>query len=150
MFEIRIIRDPVDAHRVTTALSTAFTTGAVRRHRTRDGERIRLHVTADHRPAGQSWATPEQAYAAAPSISDELGWTAGTSANAPIAQGLDREYFLRKAALLYRTALAERPAPTTSPAPRPKPARRLMDLDDASVVYDPRAYQGTGDIQHDP
>lgn len=47
-FEIRAICDPVDTDRVTTALSRAFATGALRQYPTRDGERTRLYVTADH------------------------------------------------------------------------------------------------------
>lgn len=140
MFEIRIICDPADTVRVTTALGTAFVTGAVRRRPTRDGERTRLYLTADHRPAGQSWPTPEQAYATSPSIDDEIGWTADTSASTPITQGLDREYFLRKAALLDRMALAETPCPDDIARAATEAARLLMKLDDTGVICDPRAY----------
>jgi hypothetical protein len=48
VFEIRIICDPDDTDRVATALTTAFTTGEVRRYPTRDGKRTRLYFTADH------------------------------------------------------------------------------------------------------
>ncbi|MFF8948350.1 hypothetical protein ACF09I_06175 [Streptomyces sp. NPDC014940] len=47
MFEIRIICDPADADRVTTALGTVFAAGPVRRFPTRDGDRVRLYLTAD-------------------------------------------------------------------------------------------------------
>ncbi|WP_199881092.1 hypothetical protein [Streptomyces kebangsaanensis] len=50
MFEIRIICDPNDTNRITAALNGAFTAGAVRTYPTRDGQRTRLYVTADHRP----------------------------------------------------------------------------------------------------
>ncbi|PAZ16929.1 hypothetical protein CLM62_05505 [Streptomyces sp. SA15] len=105
MFEIRVICDPADTGRVTSALSGMFATGAVRQYPTRDGERTRLYVTADHRPELGPWPTPEQAYALAPSMVSEIGWTAQTAADKPFGEGLDREYWLRKAALLDRIAL---------------------------------------------
>ncbi|MFE0276684.1 hypothetical protein ACFWZY_32105 [Streptomyces sp. NPDC058992] len=107
MFEIRIICDPDDADCVTTALSGAFTTGAVRTYPTRDGERTRLYVTADHRPEPGPWPTPEGAYALAPSMVREIGWTAQTAADKPFGESLGREYWLRKAALLDRIALRD-------------------------------------------
>ncbi|MEU6572519.1 hypothetical protein [Streptomyces sp. NPDC046805] len=76
----------------------------------------------------------------ASSISDELGWTASTSAHAPIGQGLDREYFLRKAALLDRVALAEADGPDDITRAAAEAAGLLMELDDAGVICDPRAY----------
>ncbi|WP_267246515.1 hypothetical protein [Streptomyces sp. PR69] len=107
MFEIRIICDPADTDHITTALSDTFATGAVRTYPTRDGERTRLYVTADHRPAPGLWPTAEEAYALAPSIIREIGWTAGTAADKPCGEDLDREYWLRKAALLDRIALSD-------------------------------------------
>ncbi|WP_432058820.1 hypothetical protein [Streptomyces sp. bgisy022] len=50
MFEIRVICDPADTDRITTALNDTFTTGAVRTYPTRDGKHLRLYVTADHHP----------------------------------------------------------------------------------------------------
>jgi len=105
MFEIRIICDPADTDRVTTALTSAFATGTVRTYPTRDGERTRLYLTADHRPEPGPWPTPEEAYALAPSIVREIGWTAQTAADKPFGKDLEREYWLRKGALLDRIAL---------------------------------------------
>ncbi|GAA2443746.1 hypothetical protein [Streptomyces glaucus] len=140
MFEIRAICDPDDADRVTAALSAAFTTGSVRRHPSRDGERVRLYVTADHRRDVAAWPSPEDAYAGAPGIGDEIAWTTATSAHTPIGQGLDREYFLRKAALLDRMALTETDHSGDVAAAAMEAGRILMAMDDTAVICDPRAY----------
>ncbi|ROQ32396.1 hypothetical protein EDD98_1380 [Streptomyces sp. PanSC19] len=143
MFEIHIICDPDDTDRVTTALSATFTTGAVRRSPTRDGVRTRLYVTADHRPAPESeWPAPETAYAKAPSIISEIGWTARTAADRPFGGETSREFWLRKAALLDRIALGDEVAPAVSDAAEVavEAARRLMDVDGAAVICDPRHY----------
>ncbi|WP_055688582.1 hypothetical protein [Streptomyces prasinus] len=50
VFEIRVICDPADTERITTALNDTFTTGAVRTYPTRDGKHLRLYMTANHRP----------------------------------------------------------------------------------------------------
>ncbi|MGW7521206.1 hypothetical protein ACWGJ2_37085 [Streptomyces sp. NPDC054796] len=50
-FEIRVICDRGDTDRVRDALADAFTTGTARQMPTRDGMRVRLYLTADHRPA---------------------------------------------------------------------------------------------------
>jgi hypothetical protein len=142
VFEIRVICDPADTEDVVAALGRTFTTGATVVHPTRDGRRTRLYVRADHRSTPESsWPTPQQAYADAPSISSEIGWTAETSARTPIGQGLDREYFLRKAAVLDRMALTTdgRDADDTALAAT-EAARHLMDLDDAPLICDPRRY----------
>ncbi|MFJ9735065.1 hypothetical protein ACIRUL_27635 [Streptomyces sp. NPDC101171] len=47
MFEIRIICDPADADSITTTLGTTFTAGPARQYPTRDGNRVRLYLTAD-------------------------------------------------------------------------------------------------------
>ncbi|WP_328872868.1 hypothetical protein OHT76_23710 [Streptomyces sp. NBC_00287] len=138
MFEIRIICDPADTDRVTDALSQAFTTGPVRQHPTRDGERLRLYVTADHHSNTGLWPTSEEAYALAPSIVSEIGWTAQTAADKPFGTRLPRDFWLRKAALLDRIALqdvGDDAAETANEA-----AERLMSLDDAGVICDPRHY----------
>ncbi|MFF8524192.1 hypothetical protein ACF05X_18955 [Streptomyces werraensis] len=140
MFEIRAICDPGDADRVTAALSAAFTTGSVRRHPSRDGMRVRLYVTADHRRDAAAWPAPDDAYSDAPSIGDEIAWTTATSAHTPIGQGLDREYFLRKAALLDRMALTESDHPDDVAVAALDAARILMTLDDTAAICDPRAY----------
>ncbi|MGW8378573.1 hypothetical protein [Streptomyces sp. ODS28] len=48
-FEIRVICDQADTDRVREALADAFTTGPARQMPTRDGMRVRLYLTADHR-----------------------------------------------------------------------------------------------------
>ncbi|MFF0685561.1 hypothetical protein ACFYUG_05620 [Streptomyces albogriseolus] len=142
MFEIRIICDPADTEHVVAALDRTFTTGNVTVYPTRDGQRNRFYLQADHRSSRElSWSTPEQAYADAPSISSEIGWTTETSAHTPIGQGLDREYFLRKAAVLDRMALTvdSRDADDTALAAA-EAGRILMRLDDTAVICDPRHY----------
>ncbi|MEV7613785.1 hypothetical protein [Streptomyces sp. NPDC089799] len=110
MFEIRIICDPTDTGPITSALSRAFTTGPVRRLPSRTAGKERLYITADHRTVDSTmWPTPEDAYAKAPSVISEIGWTARH-----VRHGLDsadpreaRVFWLRKAALLDRIALAD-------------------------------------------
>ncbi|MFR0353568.1 hypothetical protein [Streptomyces sediminimaris] len=131
MFEIRVICEPVDTDRITTALSAAFAVGQVRDYPTRDTKRRRLYVTADHRPEPGPWPTPEEAYALAPSIVREIGWTAQTAADKPFGQDLGREYWLRKAALLDRIALRDEEDGSTSDATAvaTEAARRLIAHD---------------------
>ncbi|MER6179484.1 hypothetical protein [Streptomyces sp. NPDC001652] len=105
MLDIRIICDPDDGDRVNKALSQVFTTGPVRDYPTRDGERLRLYVSAEHRPDTGPWPTPEAAYALAPSMVSEVGWTADQAARKPFGTHLPRDFWLRKAALLDRIAL---------------------------------------------
>ncbi|WP_328438551.1 hypothetical protein OHA71_17950 [Streptomyces sp. NBC_00444] len=142
MFEIRIICDPTDTDHITTALSDAFATGAVRTYPTRDGERTRLYVTADHQPKPQPWPTPEEAYALAPSIISEIGWTADQAANKPFGTRLPRDFWLRKAAVLDRIALQDESDGFHNDAAdvATEAAHRLMDLDDIHGGCDPRAY----------
>ncbi|WP_411576221.1 hypothetical protein [Streptomyces mutabilis] len=131
MFEIRVITDPADTDRVTAALSAAFDTGPARRYPTRDGKRTRLYVTADHRPEPGPWPTPEEAYALAPSVIREIGWTAQTAADKPFGQDLGREFWLRKAALLDRIALRDEEdgAPGDAVVAATEAARRLIAYD---------------------
>ncbi|MFF1681580.1 hypothetical protein ACFVYG_36725 [Streptomyces sp. NPDC058256] len=139
MFEIRIICDPGDTDRVSQALSEAFTVGAVRRHPIRDGKQVRLYVTADHRSNTGPWPTPEEAYALAPSIVREIGWTAQTAADKPFGTRLPRDFWLRKAAVLDRIALQGK-ADSDASEVATEAAARLMDMDDAAVICDPRHY----------
>ncbi|WFB08266.1 hypothetical protein LRS74_15295 [Streptomyces sp. LX-29] len=127
MFEIRVICDPADTDRVTTALNGAFATGTVRTYSTRDGARTRLYVTAAHRSEPGRWPTPEEAYALAPSIVREIGWTAQAAADKPFGVDLDREYWLRKAALMDRIALEEGDETRSDVAT--EAARRLIAYD---------------------
>ncbi|WP_030688372.1 hypothetical protein [Streptomyces globisporus] len=141
MFEIRIVCDPADADRITTVLAQTFTTGPVRTYTARSTDKTRLYVTADH-PAAVEWPTPEQAYADAPSILDEIGWTVRTLADDPLTANTGREFWLRKAALLDRIALGDEVAPAVTDATVTalQAARQLMDFDDAAVICDPRHY----------
>ncbi|MFD7236876.1 hypothetical protein ACFWAT_16430 [Streptomyces syringium] len=111
MFEIRVICTEPDVLEITKALSAAFTTGTVRQQRTRDGQRMRLYITADHRPDTASWTTPNKAYADAPPVFEEMAsvLTLAMSLHRPggYTPAADREYRLRKAALLDRVALSD-------------------------------------------
>ncbi|SEC34987.1 hypothetical protein [Streptomyces sp. KS_5] len=138
MFEIRIICDPADTDRVTDALSQAFTVGPVRQYPTRDSQRLRLYATADHHTNTGLWPTPEEAYAIAPSLVSEIGWTARTAREASFGTRLPREFWLRKAALLDRIALQDVGDDAAEMAE--EVAEQLMSLDDAGVICEPRHY----------
>ncbi|ADI09750.1 hypothetical protein SBI_06630 [Streptomyces bingchenggensis BCW-1] len=131
MFEIRVICDPTDTDRVVAALDSTFTTGTVGVYPTRDGKRNRLYATADHRPEPGPWPTPDEAYASSPSIVREIGWTAQTAADKPFGEDLDREYWLRKAALLDRIALRDEEDGALGDAAEvaTEAARRLIEWD---------------------
>ncbi|MEV8560758.1 hypothetical protein AB0478_30740 [Streptomyces sp. NPDC051917] len=148
MIEIRVICDPADTDRVSHALAAAFDTGPARQYPTRDGKRTQLYVTADHRPAPEPsfaashWPVPDEAYALAPSIISEIGWTARAAANRPFYDGLNREFWLRKAALLDRIALSDEADSATGDAAdlATRAAQRLMELDGTAVICAPRYY----------
>ncbi|MFD3943594.1 hypothetical protein [Streptomyces sp. NPDC058579] len=133
MFEIRVICLPTDAKRVLGALSETFTTGAVRQYPSRSDKRVRLYITAQHSKDTEAWPTPEEAYALAPSIVSEIGWTAQRAREAlwPLHPGDVREFWLRKAALLDRIALDDGTASVRTDAPELalNAARRLLDVD---------------------
>ncbi|MFD4178527.1 hypothetical protein [Streptomyces anulatus] len=142
MFEIRVICDPADAERITTALNGMFDTGTVRRYPSRGTDKDRLYISADHRPEDQPWPDPETAYALAPSIISEIGWVAHYAANRPFGAETVREFWLRKAALLDRLALGDAKAMSASDATQlaTEAAGRLRDFDDSGVICDPRHY----------
>lgn len=128
MFEIRVICQPTDTDRVLAALDGAFTTGSVRHYPTRDGQRHRLYATVDHRTAPGPWPTPEQAYKLAPSIISEIGWASRTLAGTACFTELEREFYLRKAALLDRIALLDAPDSDAEEAASAA-AAHLLDMD---------------------
>ncbi|MCX4434507.1 hypothetical protein [Streptomyces mirabilis] len=122
MFDIRIICDPADEPDITRALTAAFDCDPIQRRPAHNGHRVRLYTKAFHPdPAAllndapeateagpTAWPTPEDAYATAPGITYEIAWTASTARTAtenPHRGDVDREYWLRKAALLDRIAL---------------------------------------------
>ncbi|MBT2507519.1 hypothetical protein J7I98_16825 [Streptomyces sp. ISL-98] len=142
MFEIRVVCEPADAERITTELNGKFHTGTVRRYPSRFTDMVRLYITADHWPHSQIWPTPEEAYATAPSIISEIGWTARAATDKPFGQEIGREFWLRKAAVLDRIALADEDAGIHGDATEVavKAAQRLMDTDDAPVICEPRHY----------
>ncbi|MGW3735059.1 hypothetical protein [Streptomyces sp. NPDC005148] len=88
------------------------------------------------------WPTPETAYAKAPGIVREIGWTAQAAADKPFGTRMGRDFWLRKAALLDRIALAEEAAGRggSTAETAELAAARLMDLDDPDIVCDPRHY----------
>ncbi|MEU9956689.1 hypothetical protein [Streptomyces sp. NPDC050982] len=88
-----------------------------------------------------TWPTPEQSYANAPSILSEIGWTARTLAALECFTELDRNFYLRKAALLDRIALLDEPdTPGDVTGTARAAALFLLDIDQPGVICDPRAY----------
>jgi hypothetical protein len=118
VFDIRIICDPADEPDITRALTAAFDCDPIQRRPAHNGHRVRLYTKAFHPDpatllndapeAIEAGPTPEDAYATAPGITYEIAWTASTArtlAKNPRGRDVDREYWLRKAALLDRIAL---------------------------------------------
>ncbi|MET9883776.1 hypothetical protein ABZZ20_11635 [Streptomyces sp. NPDC006430] len=135
MFEIRVICTKPEAPEITKALSEAFATGPVRQYPARDGDRVRLYVTAEQ--AMTRWPAPETAYAKAPSIISEIGCTARGARDC--LHGVHvREFWLRKAALLDRIALTDDdPVGGDAATLANEAARRLIDLDGARALDHP-------------
>jgi hypothetical protein len=98
-------------------------------------------ANVDH-PRPEPWPTPEDAYADAPSINSEIGWTARFLADAECFTKLDREFYLRKAALLDRIALLDEPDDPHGNVTETAVAAALylIDTDKADVTGDPRGY----------
>jgi hypothetical protein len=89
-----------------------------------------------------AWPTPEEAYATAPTIVCEIAWTAAvarTVAKSRSGDAADRDFWLRKAAVLDRIALQGTTGDDAGDVAT-NAAQRLMDMDDASVICDPRHY----------
>jgi hypothetical protein len=59
VFEIRVICEPGDADRISTALAAAFDAGQARQYPTRDGKHIRLYFTATHHTPSANPANTE-------------------------------------------------------------------------------------------
>ncbi|MFF4230075.1 hypothetical protein [Streptomyces sp. NPDC001820] len=140
MFDIRIICDEVDTPEITKTLAETFILRAIRQLPTRNSHKIRLYVAADQRPQP---LTPHNAYALAPSIVSEIGWTANAAASRQFGQQMGREFWLRKAAVLDRIALVDGDQGIQSDAAEvaADAARRLIDLDRATGYdSDPRSY----------
>ncbi|MFE2317808.1 hypothetical protein ACFXC8_32710 [Streptomyces sp. NPDC059441] len=148
MFDIRIICDPVDAQAITRALTAAFDCDPIQRRPAHNGHHVRLYTKAFHPdPAAllndtpeatdvgpTAWPTPEDAYATAPGITYEIAWTASTArtlAKNPHRGDVDREYWLRKAALLDRIALDYEAdgVPNGTAEVAAHAARQLIDVD---------------------
>ncbi|MEW1752075.1 hypothetical protein [Streptomyces angustmyceticus] len=91
------------------------------------------------RRLAQKWPTPEEAYADAPAIAYEQAWTESTANISP--DELDRDWYLRHAAMLDRIALRDDPDQGTCAAEDAEAtAIVLLDIDQASRDFDPRAY----------
>ncbi|MGW8682161.1 hypothetical protein ACWGNN_14025 [Streptomyces sp. NPDC055817] len=142
MFEICVICELADTERISDALAASFTVGPVHQHPTRDRQRTRLYITAEHRTHTGPWPTPAEAYALAPSVISEVGWVVEQLAAHPASARMPRDFWLRKAALYDRMALEDEVEGTPSAAAdaATETAERLMALDEAAIVCDERAY----------
>ncbi|WP_329128330.1 hypothetical protein OG727_21340 [Streptomyces caniferus] len=94
-------------------------------------------------PASPQWPTPEQAYLKAPGIVSESKWIAEVAA--VWEDDLDREWYLRHAALLDRLALRialldNQPGAGRAALEAEATAIVLQDLDGSGVICDPRYY----------
>ncbi|MFJ3954280.1 hypothetical protein ACIPXV_30320 [Streptomyces libani] len=91
----------------------------------------------------QKWPSPDEAYANAPHLVAETAMLTVTAAD-PETE-LDREWYLRHAAILDRVALHiacfdDEPGAETAAEDAEATAVILLDLDQAPRDYDPRAY----------
>ena len=98
--------------------------------------------TTDTAPQPFPWPTPEEAYATAPCITSELGWTAYHAVGRPTGALLGREFWLRRAAVLDRIALGDEVESVFGDACEvaADAARRLLDTDKVEEITDPRGY----------
>lgn len=143
MFEIRVICENTDVGTLTTALLKSFKLSDVHRRTTHGGRRVRLYATAEPRPTPAEWPTPEQAYTNATDLVAETTRLTVTAAD-PETE-LDREWYLRHAALLDRVALHiagfdNDPGADKAAEEAEATAAILLDLDQAPRDHDPRAY----------
>ncbi|MGW1295089.1 hypothetical protein [Streptomyces sp. NPDC002533] len=130
MFEIRIICEAADREAVVSGLRSEFNIGRVRSSFSLTSGGERLYITADL-PAANPWPNPEQAYADAPAVSHELEWVRVTVMDPPLHAGINREYRLRRAAVLDRMALGLAPGlgVVATAEDVTEAALHLMDLD---------------------
>ncbi|MFK4068729.1 hypothetical protein [Streptomyces sp. NPDC029674] len=128
MFEIRIICREAETDTVISALGKAFSFDGYAQRPARGSGRVRLYLQAvPHARPGAHWPTPEQAYKNAPSTICEIGWTCQRARSYAHQTGVDREFWLRKAAVLDRVALADGINDADELAL--KAARRLLSID---------------------
>ncbi|MFF4288687.1 hypothetical protein ACFY0R_25805 [Streptomyces sp. NPDC001633] len=100
---------------------------------------LELDDMAEGATAEVEWPTAEQAYADAPAIAYEQAWTESTANASP--DELDRDWYLRHAALLDRIALRGEPnQPGLATEEAAATALVLLDMDQAPRGYDARAY----------
>ncbi|MFF4701401.1 hypothetical protein [Streptomyces chattanoogensis] len=100
---------------------------------------LKLDDMAEGAVTAPEWPTPEQAYIKAPSISSESEWTKRTADE--WHDELDREWYLRHAALLDRMALHDDPEQQGAVTEDAEAvATGLLDMDRAPRHYDARAY----------
>lgn len=132
MFEIRVICDATDVDRLTNTLNSVFITGRAVVHPARDGKRVRVYLDAEQR---EIWPDPEQAYTDAPKVRSELAWL---SEREPHER--DRVWWLRRAALTDRMAYGLTREGVATEEQALNVACRLMSLDGAPLLCDPRAY----------
>ncbi|WP_405409794.1 hypothetical protein [Streptomyces decoyicus] len=86
-----------------------------------------------------TWPSPDEAYASAPHIDDELDWL-NRDANDAYDEDLDRDWYLRNAAVLDRIALGQPTSERACPDEAEATAVLLLDLDQAPRGFDARAY----------
>ncbi|NUK00588.1 hypothetical protein [Streptomyces lunaelactis] len=98
--------------------------------------------TAALAPQPLNRPTPDAAYATAPCITSELGWTAYHAVGRPTGALLGREFWLRRAAVLDRIALGDEVESVFGDAceAATEAARRLLDVDQVEGITDPRGY----------
>ncbi|MEU7638764.1 hypothetical protein AB0C11_22115 [Streptomyces sp. NPDC039016] len=105
MIEISVTCDNTDRGLVVASLLQGFALSDVQ-HSVHTSESKRVHLYATAAPlASAAWPTPDEAYADAPGVLDEIGWLTRTAADWHDQN--DREYYLRKAAAYDRIALHE-------------------------------------------
>ncbi|WP_208882413.1 hypothetical protein [Streptomyces armeniacus] len=141
MFEIRLICEPDDAEPITNALSRTFLIGPVRQTAARDSNHVRLYASAEL-PAAQQAPRSDRLppapdgtpYADAPSLLAEIDWLVDAALSGSFGRVLEREFWLRKAAMDDRIALADEREPgsgraTETAAEAEASAHRLAQFD---------------------